>query len=72
MVQLVEKQRIANNPHFEKWNHIKLENTVIEIFIDKNLKNELEHNSKVIKIDARTWKLFGKYRGSLSLEIEHI
>ena len=72
VVQLIEKHKIAKNPHFEKWREIKVGNTGFEIYIDKNLKNELESNSKNIKINARTWKLFGKYRGSFSLEIEKV
>ena len=72
VVQLIEKHKIANNSHFEKWREIEVGNTGFEIYIDKNLKNELESNSKNIKINARTWKLFGKYRGSFSLEIENL
>lgn len=70
VVQLIQKHKIAKNPHFEKWREIEVGITGFEVYIDKNLKDELESNSKNIKINARTWKLFGKYRGSLSLEIE--
>jgi hypothetical protein len=72
VVQLLEKHKVAKNPHFEKWDQIEVDTNGFGIFIDKNLKTELEINSKNLKIDARTWKLFGKYRGSFSLEIEQI
>jgi len=72
VVQLIQKHKITRNPYFEKWREINIGNTGFEIFIDKNLKDDLESNSKNIKIHARTWKLFGKLRGSLSLKIENL
>jgi hypothetical protein len=72
VVQLIEKHKIAKNPHFEKWREVEVGNIMIEVYIDKNMKNELESNSTNIIINARTWKLFGKYRGSFLLEMEKV
>lgn len=44
-------------------------NTRLEVYIDKNLKNEIDRVSKKIIINARTWRIFGKTRGSFWLEI---
>ena len=69
VLQLIQKSKIVHNPQFEKWRDVDVRGTGLEIYINKNLKDELEANYESIKINARTWKLFGKYRGSFTLEI---
>ena len=65
MVQLVEEKRVNEHQSFEKHTNIEVNSAKLDVYIEKQLLQEMANHT--IIIDARTWTLFGKLKGSLFL-----
>ena len=63
MVQLVEENQVNEHDSFQKYTAIEVNSIKLNIYIEKELLQELANHTVII--DARTWTLFGKLKGSL-------
>ncbi len=59
----MEKHRVDEYESFEKYTSINMNFTNLDVYIEKQLLNEVSNHN--IIIDAHTWSLFGKLKGSL-------
>jgi len=66
IVQLAEKKQVEAHGGFEKHSNIQINSIDIDIYIDKKLLRDIMNYD--VLIDARTWNLFGKLRGSLFMD----
>ena len=68
MVQLVEKNKVDEDKRFEKHTSVEINSANLDIFIEKQMHSEMSNHTVII--DARTWTLFKKLKGSLFLNFK--
>ena len=69
LIQLTQKEYVANNEGFLKWSDIEQDGLNLEYYIDKNLLNEIGQNVNMI-VDVKSWKILRKQKHSLVLKFE--